>query len=75
MKLEALSILLCTTLLAGFTITAHADVHVGIGIGVAPPVVVSPPPVYYAPPAWLLRSSSPAGLLRPGNRGRRMGWP
>ena len=57
MKLEARSFFLCTTLLAGFAITAQADVHVGIGIAVAPPVVVAPPvyytppPVYYAPPA------------------------
>ena len=57
MKLKALSFFLFTTLLAGFAITALADVHVGIGIGVAPPVVVAPPvyyvpppPVYYAPP-------------------------
>ncbi len=49
MKLEALGLLLCTTLLSGFAITAQADVHVGIGIGVVPPVVVAPP-VYYAPP-------------------------
>jgi hypothetical protein len=49
MKLQALSVFLCTTLLAGFAITALADVHVGIGIGVAPPVVAAPP-VYYVPP-------------------------
>jgi hypothetical protein len=62
MKLEALGLLLCTTILSGFAIPAQADVHVGIGIGVVPPVVVAPPvyyaptpvvvapPVYYAPP-------------------------
>jgi hypothetical protein len=49
MKLKPWSFLLCTTLLAGFAITAQADVHVGIGIAVAPPVVVAPP-VYYSPP-------------------------
>jgi hypothetical protein len=55
MKLKPWSFLLCTTLPAGFAITAQADVHVGIGIALAPPVVVAPPvyyspPVYYAPP-------------------------
>jgi hypothetical protein len=49
MKLEALGLSLCTTLLSGFATTAQADVHVGIGIGVVTPVVVAPP-VYYAPP-------------------------
>jgi hypothetical protein len=49
MKLESLGLLLCTTLLSGFAATAQADVHVGIGIGVVPPVLVAPP-VYYAPP-------------------------
>lgn len=49
MKLEALGLLLCTTLLSGFAITAQADVHVGIGFATVPPVVVAPP-VYYAPP-------------------------
>jgi hypothetical protein len=48
MKPKALNLFLCTTLLEGFAITAQADVHVGIGIGVAPPVVVAPP-VYYTP--------------------------
>jgi hypothetical protein len=49
MKLKAVSLFVCTTLLAGFAITAQADVHVGIGIGMVPPVVVAPP-VYYVPP-------------------------
>ena len=52
MKLKASSLFLCTTLLAGFAITAQADVHVGIGIGVVPPVVVAPPPVVVAPPVY-----------------------
>ena len=33
MKVEALGLLLCTTLLSGFAITAQADVHIGIAIG------------------------------------------
>ena len=56
MKLRTWSLFLCTTLSAGLALTAQADVHVGIDIGVAPPIVVAPPayyeppPVYYAPP-------------------------
>ena len=50
MKLEALGLLLCTTLLSGFAITAQADVHVGIGFAVVVPPVVVAPPVYYTPP-------------------------
>jgi hypothetical protein len=52
MKVTAWNFSLCTTLLAGFAITAQADVHVGIGIGVAPPVVVAPPVYYVPPPAY-----------------------
>ena len=66
MKLKVLSLHLCTTLLAGFTITAHADVHVGIGIGVAPPVAVSPPPVYYAPPPGYYAPPPPPVYYGPG---------
>ena len=48
-KLKAISILACMTLLAPFAMIAHADVHIGIGVGFVPPVYV-PPPVYYPPP-------------------------
>jgi hypothetical protein len=59
MKRNALSLLLGTTLLAIFAVDAQAGVHVGIGIGVVPPIVVAPPayytpppPVYYPPPVY-----------------------
>jgi hypothetical protein len=81
MKLKTSSFCLCTTLLAGFAITAQGGVHVGIGIGLVPPVVVAPPvydvppPVYYAPPP-------PPGYSGPaivvgawdGNDGRDHRW-
>jgi hypothetical protein len=57
MNPKVLSLFFGTTLLAGSAMTAQADVHVGIGIGVVAPAVVAPPvyyvpapPVYYAPP-------------------------
>ena len=65
MKLKAWNFSLCTTLLAGFAITAQADVHVGIGIAVAPPVVVAPP-VYYAPPPGYYVPPPPPVYYGPG---------
>jgi hypothetical protein len=65
MKLKAWSFFPCTTLLAGFAITAQADVHVGIGIAVAPPVVVAPP-VYYTPPPVYYAPPSPPVYYGPG---------
>ena len=49
MKLKVVTVLAGMTLAALFAATVQADVHVGIGIGVAPPVYV-PPPVYSPPP-------------------------
>lgn len=65
MKLKTLSFFLCTTLLAGFAITAQAGVHVRIGIGLAPPVVVAPP-VYYAPPPDYYAPPPPPVYYGPG---------
>jgi hypothetical protein len=66
MKLKARNFFLCTTLpAAGFTITAQADVHLGIGIAVAPPIVVAPP-VYYTPPPVYYAPPSPPVYYGPG---------
>lgn len=38
-------------LVAQLGVAAHADVHIGIGLGfVPPPVYYGPPPQYYSPP-------------------------
>jgi len=46
MKHRPLNLLARILVLAPFSSMAHADVHIGIGIGV--PII--PPPLYYGPP-------------------------
>ena len=64
MKLKAASLSAYMTLLAPCAMTAHADVHIGIGIGLVPPVYVAPP-VYYPPPP-LYYSPPPPVYYGPG---------
>ena len=51
MKCNAVRLLARMILLAPVGMTAHAGVHIDVGIGlVPPPLYYGPPPVYYSPP-------------------------
>ena len=51
MKYNAVNLLARLLILAPLSTVAHADIHIGVGIGlVPPPLYYGPPPVYYSPP-------------------------
>jgi hypothetical protein len=51
MKCKAVNLLAKMVLTAPIAISAHAGVHIDVGLGlIPPPVYLGPPPRYYSPP-------------------------